>query len=111
MTDTDNRPNPFQLGQSKPGTHLGDYVTVPAYGYKGRVCDASYGCPESDGWKAMQSYDVSGEETKSARWVSILVHCGGSVTFPETMVEPCEPFLLKNNHAPLLWAEGVAREF
>lgn len=94
-TALDAAPNPFF--EPKLGVHLGAYVKTARHGYTGRVHAVHYGCPEGAAWQSMQSYDVTAAPTK--RWVSILVHGGGSVAFPETLVEPIAPFALDNNSA------------
>ena len=101
-------PNPFMPGNTKPGTQLGDYV-IDYRGRIGRVSDAHYGCPEGPDWMAAQSYEVKRAMLETHRWVSVLLHEGGAIVAPETLFEPTEPFVLKNNHALLLWTD-VARE-
>ena len=102
MTTTPALPNPFF--DIKPGVVLGAYVSTP-HGHTGRVYQVHFGCPESQEWQELQVVDVANEPTK--RWVSVLVHDGGAVTFPETLVELTEPFVLANASAILYFGEGT----
>jgi hypothetical protein len=103
-TGTAGRPDPYK--SIKLGTGLGAYVTT-TYGQRGRVFTVHFDCPESDWWKEQQGYDVAAEEAKTRRWVSVLVDGGGSAVLPETMVEPTEPFELRNSSAIFYFGEGT----
>lgn len=83
---------------------LGDYVETNVHGHRGRVFQvhpgypAGLGCPESDAWLAGQQ-PTPLTEYKYARWVSILVHKGGSVVVPSDLAHRVEPFDFESDYA------------
>lgn len=88
--------------------YLGDYVETIPFGYRGRVTKVHHWCPESDGWLAGQTgLGPDPMQFKKNRWISILVHGGGSVVFPDDpeFIMHVEPFDLDN-----LWADEYFRE-
>lgn len=83
---------------------LGDFVETDVHHHRGRVYQvhpgwpAGLGCPESDGWMAGQQPE-SLLPYKQERWISILVHNGGSVVVPSVLAHRVEPFDFVNNYA------------
>lgn len=93
---------------------LGAYVRDNGYGRVGRVTDIdfSFGLTSqarnsSDGgeaWLAGQFIPVS-DEQRRGRWISILVHGGGSILVPADRVEVVDPFPFVNDMAALYFGE------
>jgi len=83
---------------------LGDFVETVVHRHRGRVYKvhpgfpAGPGCPEDDGWLAGQQ-PVPLTDRKYERWVSILVHNGGSVVVPSSLVHRVKPFEFANDYA------------
>lgn len=82
------------------GTHngyLGDYV-IDSDGRKGRIYDVHVSCPEGAAWLMGQKLlGANPTRFKDCRWVSILVHGGGSIVVPEQLVTVIEPFEFEND--------------
>lgn len=83
---------------------LGDYVETDTHGHRGRVhkvhpgYPAGFGCPEDDQWLAgQQPHPLTAY--KKERWVSILVHGGGSVVVPSAFAHRVDPFPFENDYA------------
>jgi len=84
---------------------IGDFVeTTNGTGLRGRIYDAHFMCPEGAAWPMGQQFLGSDPQRfRNCRWVSVLVHDGGSVVVPEQFVRVIEPFALNNDHAGLLF--------
>lgn len=83
---------------------LGDYVETDTHGHRGRVHQvhpgypAGSGCPESDAWLAGQQPEPL-TIYKNERWISVLVHGGGSIAVPSALAHRVEPFNFVNDYA------------
>lgn len=76
------------MNEAKHNAYLGDVVET-ALGQVGRVYQVHYRCPESQEWRnQLGIYDELTEEEREGkgRWVSVLVHDGGAVTYPDRLV-------------------------
>lgn len=83
-------------------TPLGAHVKTSPYGYMGRVTRIDRACPESDAWlEGQQGLGDDPMQYRDVRWLSILVHGGGSVAVPDLpgFVRQVEPFTLDNLYA------------
>jgi len=80
---------------------VGDYVeTTEGYGYRGRITNVHVSCPEGAAWlMGQKGLGSDPQRFEDCRWVSILVHGGGSVTTPEQFVRVIEPFEFENDWA------------
>jgi hypothetical protein len=88
--------------------YLGDYVETLNTGFRGRVTDVHFGCPESSTWLSLQqSLGPNPMEFQNVRWLSVLVHGGGSIAIPDDpqFIMHVEPFDLDN-----VWADEYFRE-
>lgn len=83
---------------------LGDFVETTTHKYRGRVTDVHHWCPESDAWLAGQQPEPL-THRKMDRWISVLVHDGGSVVVPDDLARRIEPFEFRNP-----WASFYFRE-
>jgi len=89
----------YQLDDDREGrVALGDYVDAP-HGMTGRVTKIHHQCPEDKGWIGMQSPAYSQQELARERWVSVLVHNGGSICVTENRLRMCKKFKLNNSWA------------
>ena len=79
---------------------LGDYVETSIHKHRGRVTDISEWCDagNSNAWFRMQTppYDKA---QKMERWITVLVHGGGSVCVAESRVGIVEKFDFSNPYA------------
>lgn len=91
---------------------LGDFVETNAHGHCGRVYKvhpswpADHGCPESDAWMAGQQPE-SMTPYRYERWISVLVHNGGSVVVPSALAHRVDPFPFDNDYANQYFRQEV----
>ena len=86
------------LPVNNPHIGLGSYVKTRRYGQLGRVYQVHTGCPEDREWRDLQTFadDDPDPGFEMGRWLSILVHNGGSVVVPDWDVVEVVPFELDN---------------
>lgn len=79
--------------------YLGDFVEhIHEPSLKGRISNVHYSCPENNTW--LRSQTLLGPDPmqyKDDRWVSILVHEGGSIAVPDRFVRVVDPFPIRND--------------
>jgi len=90
------------ITEDRPTVGLGDYVRDD-YDRLGRVTAIHHECPESDVWLALQEKP----RRKEGRWVSVLVHGGGSVTMPDDAAQRVEPFDFENPWSDFYFTEDA----
>ena len=82
-------------------TRLGDYVETTAHGHRGRVTsiDEIFADTGSTNFWFRQQKPAYDKADKLQRWISILVHGGGSVCVAESRVKSVEKFDFSNPYA------------
>lgn len=93
-----------ELGEDTDEPKLGDYVETQVYGHRGRVTQVHHSCPQGAAWLMGQS-DPRVREHKDGHWVSILVHDGGAVVLPSSLVDVVEPFEFRNDYASMYFRD------
>lgn len=89
---------------NRTGIGLGDFVRTATHGYRGRVTEVHFGCPQDSDWVAAQAVPIRAEALDGLHvWFSILVHEGGAVVAPAYDVERVERFDLDNDWAREYW--------
>lgn len=80
---------------SDANAFVGDFVQTPFV--RGRVYAVHHRCPEGAAWRSMQDADLTPQEKDGeGRWVSVLVHDGGSVVVPDRLVSVIPPVPMTN---------------
>jgi|DEB0MinimDraft_10_1074344.scaffolds.fasta_scaffold193356_2 hypothetical protein len=87
-----------QMDDTRDGrVALGSFVKDINYGRIGRVVQIHTKCPESQAWINGQEKPYSKWEQEAERWISVLIHNGGSIVVTENRLKVIKPFKMKNN--------------